>query len=203
MDCNDGLDHLNDLSGVDLDAAVDGLLNADSVVGGAHAAADLLQGIGDEIQSTMDGICLEGLGDDIEVIGEPLGEAGELAFGIIGESVEAICEVSMAVSSPIVGVAGELHHDAGSALHSGVDAIEHVMAGDLGEAAASVADIAAQVPDITGDLASALAEVAFGTPFEVVEGACEIAWELGEGIGEMVIDPANENGFNKGNERDE
>ena len=42
-------------------------------------------------------------GDDIEVIGEPLGEAGELAFGIIGESVEAICEVSMAVSSPIVG----------------------------------------------------------------------------------------------------
>lgn len=199
---NDDFDRLDALIDGGLDEAVNGLVNADSVLGGAHAAADLLQGIGQAIPIAIDGVdsSIEGLGDEIEVIGEPLGEIGELAFGIIGESVETICEASIAVAEPIIEVAAALVQDTGLAIDSGADAIEHVMNGDLGEAASSVAGIASHIPDIAGDVSMALAELAFGPPCEIAEGVLEIGWEIIEGVEEIVIDPANES-INEGGNR--
>jgi hypothetical protein len=183
-DCGDDFQNLEEAN-ESLRSAFDNLANADSILDGGHAAADVLQGIGDAMQGTIDGVCMENLGDQIEAIGRSDGELTEATAAVIGEIVELTTETSLAVSEPLVDLVGELFNDAGDAVHSAIEAVEHTMAGELGEAGSAAVESLEKLPEFSSDVVSTLPEVFLGAAGEVIEGAFEIGAETIEGLSEI------------------
>lgn len=193
--CGDGFEHLNDAT-TSLDTAVNDLINADSFIEGGHATAEVLDELGQSFEGVADGVCMEGLGKELEDIGRSGGEIIEAGAAITGEVVELFTEGSLGFAEPLITEMGELLQDAGEALDSAIDAIDHAMAGEIGEAAASAADAAREIPDALGDIAGTIPEICVSAGGELSEGIFEIAGEVVEGIGEIIgfTDDNNING---------
>jgi hypothetical protein len=183
--CGDGFEHLYDAT-ASLDTAVDDLIDADSFIEGGHAAAEVLDELGLTFEGVVDGVCMEGLGEELEDIGRSGGEIIEAGAAIMGEVVELFTEGSLAVAEPLITEMGELLQDAGEALDSAIDAIDHAMTGEIGEAAASAAGAAGEIPDALGDIAETIPEIGVSAGGEFIEGVIEIGGEVVEGICEIT-----------------
>ena len=78
-----------------------------------------------------------------------------------------------------------MFNDAGDALDFSIDAIEHAMDGEFGEAGASAGNAMDKIPDAIGDIAGTIPEMAMGTTGEIIEAIDEIGFEVVEGVGEV------------------
>jgi hypothetical protein len=181
--CGDNFESLEEANSL-FDAALDELENGESIYDAGHAIANLLYSTGDAFQAVVEGVCMDGFGEQLESLELADGEIAEAAAAVLGEGVEMLAEVSLAVSEPLISGTGEILKDCGEALHSAIEAVEQAMAGQIGEGLASAAQVAAKAPEVAGDILGAIPEVFLGGLGETIEGTCEIGRELVEGIGE-------------------
>jgi|GEM_PF-4565153 len=187
-----------------LDEALDHLAHPESVLDAVHSSADLLQGIGDAISAVTDGslgTCMSGIGDELESHGEPYGEVVELVLGVVGEGVEAISEISLGVSDPLVHLVGEAIHDLGDVVDLTADSVENLIAGDIRGSVESAMDILHEIPDLAADVASAVGEIIISVPFEGIEGLIEVSGELVEGGFECLFGDVDDDQFTGGKDQ--
>lgn len=169
-------------AGSHLDNVVDKLVNAESLLEGGHAAADLLEGIGLALKATEE-FCVDGLAEKViaDVLPSDAGHVSELAVELVLESVEFAAEASLEFATPLLGVAiGDAHTELGQAVHHLLDGFDHLASGDFGTAGSELAEIVELVPDLSQDVVEALVQSVGGALDEMLEFGTEVGGILAE-----------------------